>query len=224
MYASKKANWHLVLVIFPFKHCGLFVKVNKASKMADKDGRQLSYSYSYCKSLSWYTLHGSLLLPLLPYSDSPLLFEYNYELKQKPSINRSVYTAMSRSTWTPVQWPPCTCQQSLRELQWAANNKKNTNTSMHRDLQPDTVQCPTTLPACPAPYPKVSTNHTPRRRPLNQCHASMTPTCSVYYLQCCHLHSSRRMLQTTVPLQYSTTRVPAALHILNQAARHRSSF
>ena len=191
--------------------------------MADKDGRQLSYSYSYCKSLSWYTLHGSLLLPLLPYSDSPLLFEYNYELKQKPSINRSVYTAMSRSTWTPVQWPPCTCQQSLRELQWAANNKKNTNTSMHRDLQPDTVQCPTTLPACPAPYPKVSTNHTPRRRPLNQCHASMTPTCSVYYLQCCHLHSSRRMLQTTVPLQYSTTRVPA-LHILNQAARHRSSF
>ena len=224
MYASKKANWHLVLVIFPFKHCGLFVKVNKASKMADKDGRQLSYSYSYCKSLSWYTLHGSLLLPLLPYSDSPLLFEYNYELKQKPSINRSVYTAMSRSTWTPVQWPPCTCQQSLRELQWAANNKKNTNTSMHRDLQPDTVQCPTTLPACPAPYPKVSTNHTPRRRPLNQCHASMTPTCSVYYLQCCHLHSSRRMLQTTVPLQYSTTRVPAALHILNQAAIHRSSF
>ena len=223
MYASKKANWHLVLVIFPFKHCGLFVKVNKASKMADKDGRQLSYSYSYCKSLSWYTLHGSLLLPLLPYSDSPLLFEYNYELKQKPSINRSVYTAMSRSTWTPVQWPPCTCQQSLRELQWAANHKKNTNTSMHSDLQPDTVQCPTTLPACPAPYPKVSTNHTPRRRPLNQCHASMTPTCSVYYLQCCHLHSSRRMLQTTVPLQYSTTRVPA-LHILNQAARHRSSF
>ena len=214
----------MILVIFPFKHCGLFVKVNKASKMADKDGRQLSYSYSYCKSLSWYTLHGSLLLPLLPYSDSPLLFEYNYELKQKPSINRSVYTAMSRSTWTPVQWPPCTCQQSLRELQWAANNKKNTNTSMHRDLQPDTVQCPTTLPACPAPYPKVSTNHTPRRRPLNQCHASMTPTCSVYYLQCCHLHSSRRMLQTTVPLQYSTTRVPAALHILNQAARHRSSF
>ena len=81
-----------------------------------------------------------------------------------------------------------------------------------------------TLPACPAPSPKVSTNHTPRRRPLNQCHASMTPTCSVYYLQCCHLHSSRRMLQTTVPLQYSTTRVPAALHILNQAARHRSSF
>ena len=168
MYAQKTRDTPVILVIFPFKHCGLFVKVNKASKMADKDGRQLSYSYSYCKSLSWYTLHGSLLLPLLPYSDSPLLFEYNYELKQKPSINRSVYTAMSRSTWTPVQWPPCTCQQSLRELQWAANNKKNTNTSMHRDLQPDTVQCPTTLPACPAPYPKVSTNHTPRRRPLNQ--------------------------------------------------------
>ena len=186
MYASKKANWHLVLVIFPFKHCGLFVKVNKASKMADKDGRQLSYSYSYCKSLSWYTLHGSLLLPLLPYSDSPLLFEYNYELKQKPSINRSVYTAMSRSTWTPVQWPPCTCQQSLRELQWAANHKKNTNSSMHRDLQPATVQCPTYPSSLPSPFSKS----------IDQPYTSSPPS---QPMPCLHDSYLFRLLPTMLP-------------------------
>ena len=143
MYASKKANWHLVIVIFLVKHWRLFVKVNKASKMADKDGRHPNFCPTVVPPAAnpfrdtralWFV--GSLLIPLLPLRFSFVqVFEYNYELKQKPSINRPVYTAMSsRVNMNTSQWPLCTCQQSFRELQWAENNK----IQIHRPSWPST--------------------------------------------------------------------------------------
>ena len=101
MYASKTRTRVRVLVIFPFKHC--------ESEQSLQDGRQrwptvvlllllLQIPFVIHPScVLWFV--GSLLLPLLSLRFSFVeVFEYNYELKQKPSINRSVYTAMSRST------------------------------------------------------------------------------------------------------------------------------
>ena len=138
MYASKKANWHLVIVIFLVKHWRLFVKVNKASKMADKDGRHPS-SRS-CPTLLLLIRHH--LLPPAP----PIL------LCSSLPVNCS-----SPRCWAS-KGIPCLPFQLAQPLLQRANhrpgccpiNQSGTEFTLSPCIQPTRLR----VPQCPVPVPE----------------------------------------------------------------------